>query len=81
MVIARTHTKLCPVRMLERYVEVASIGGDPDKFVFRGMVSTKAGSRLRSSGSLSYTRMRELVLEKLSQIGLDKTKYGVRYLE
>ena len=36
--------------------------------------------RLRKSGSLSYTRLRELVLDKLESIGLDKRKFGVHSL-
>jgi hypothetical protein len=80
VVIARTSTELCPVAMLARYMETAAITGDPEKFLFRGLVNTKAGARLRPSGNLSYTRVRELVLEKLSLIGLDKSKFGLHSL-
>ena len=40
-------------------MHMAAITGDP------GIVNTKNGVRLCSNGSLSYTRVRELVLEKL----------------
>ena len=80
VVIARTNTELCPVAMLSRYMAAAAITGDPDKHLFRGLVSTKNGSQLRPSGSLSYTRVRELVLEKLSLLGLDKSKFGLHSL-
>ena len=50
----------------------------PDKHLFRGLIKTKAGSRLRESGSISYTRGRELVLEMLGDIGLDRKKVGLR---
>lgn len=80
VVIARTKTDLCPVTMLERYIRVASITGDPEKFLFRGLVNTKTGSKLRPSGNLSYTRVRELVLEKLSILGLDKSRFGLHSL-
>ena len=59
---------------------MAAITGDPDKHLFRGLVNTKSGSRLRPKGSLSYTRVRELVLEKLSLLGLDKSKFGLHSL-
>ena len=58
-------------------MKLASIGSNPDKFVFRGLVNPKSGARLQPSGGLSYMRVRELVLEKLSQIGVDKSKYGL----
>ena len=80
VVIAKTHTDLCPVQMLRRYMELAAVGSDSEKFLFRGIVHTKSGSSLRSSGGISYTRVRELVLEKLHQIGLDKSKFGLHSL-
>ena len=43
-------------------------------------MNTKNGQRLRESGSVSYTRMRELVLEKLSAIGLDPKRFGLHSL-
>ena len=45
--------------------------------MFRGLI---AGMRLRPSGGLSYTRVRELVLEMLSGVGLEKSKYGLHSL-
>lgn len=80
VVIARTRTELCPVAMLSRYIGLANITGDPDKFLFRGLVNTNSGARLRAGGSLSYTRVRELVLEKLARLGLDKSKFGLHSL-
>ena len=62
--IARTHSKVCPVAMMERYCYLADIQGDSDKHLFRGLSSTKEGYRLRASGGISYTRVWELVLEK-----------------
>ena len=43
-----------------------------DKFLFRGLSKTRDGYRLRASGGLSYSRVRELVLEKLVALGLNK---------
>ena len=59
-------------------MKMAGVGKDADKFLFRGLLHTKDGARLQPTGSLSYTRVRELVLEKLSAIGLDKSKYGLQ---
>ena len=60
VVIARSDSKPCPVAMLERY-ELADLSREQDKFLFRGLVTTKKGSRLRSIRGLSYTRAREVV--------------------
>ena len=75
--IARTSSNICPVAMVERYFQVADIKGDADKLLFRGLTSTKQGYRLRPSGGISYTRVRELVLEKLEEIGLDRKSFGL----
>ena len=36
--------------------------------------------RLRKSGGLSYTRLRELLLEKISQLGMDPQLFGMHSL-
>ena len=77
VVIARTQSDLV---MLERYMKLARIEGSFEKHLFRGLTVTKNGSKLRPSGGLSYTRMRELVLEKLGEVGLDKSKFGLHSL-
>ena len=80
MVIARTASKTCPVAMTERYVKLAGISGCSNLNLFRGIVRTKNGIKLRSQGGLSYTRMRELLLEKLAHLGLDTKVYGLHSL-
>ena len=83
MVITRTGTSLCPVAMLEHYLTMACVSLDEsDNFIFRGIIHTKKGSRLRDKGtcSLSYTTVWETVLEKLEAIGLEKSQYGLHSL-
>ena len=80
VLIARTGSATCPVAMMERYLEMASISPTSSLCLFRGITKTKQGERLRASGSLSYTRMRELFLAKLTQLGFDSTKYGLHSL-
>ena len=53
MVVARTGSSKCPVTMLERYDAMASISKESKLRLFRGIVSTKSGERLRSQGSSS----------------------------
>ena len=77
ILVARTYEACCPVSIMEKYlglIQTESCQERYDQCVFRGLVKTKQGCR---SGSLSYTRLRELVLDKLESIGLDKRKFGV----
>ena len=53
-------------------MNMAAISTHQDGFLFRGIVHTKNGSRLREKGSLSCTTVREAVLSKFEAIGLDK---------
>ena len=80
VVIARTSSKLCPVAMLERYIVLGGVTRDPSKCLFRGLCTTGKVSKLRCSGGLSYTRAREVVLDMLSAIGLDKRQFGLHSL-
>ena len=80
VVVSRTDSGLCPVTMTEQYISLANIGKSQECHLFRGLLVTKNGECLRPSGSLSYSRVRELVLDKLSAIGLDKCKFGLHSL-
>ena len=78
--IACTGSDLCPVSMMKRYFHLANIDRDPDKFLFRGLTRTKEGYRLRPSGGIRYSRVRELLLDKLSAVGLDPKQFGLHSL-
>lgn len=80
VLVARTNTNTCPVAMVERYVAMASISLSTKLRLFRGIVHSKAGERLRASGSLSYTRARELFLGKISSLGFDPKQFGLHSL-
>ena len=69
VLIARTGTPTCPVAMLERYMSAAEITPASELFLFRGICKGKDGEgickgkdgeKLRASGCLSYTTVREL---------------------
>ena len=80
VLVARTCSPTCPVAMLERYYELASLSTMSKLRLFRGVVVTKSGQRLRSQGSLSYTRLRELFLNKLAELGFDPKQFGLHSL-
>uniref|UniRef100_A0A1X7T2P2 Tyr recombinase domain-containing protein n=1 Tax=Amphimedon queenslandica TaxID=400682 RepID=A0A1X7T2P2_AMPQE len=44
--------------------------------LFRAIVKTKEGEKLRTSGSISYTRVREILLEKLRSLGYEPSEFG-----
>ena len=75
--IVRSGLSTCPVSMLERYFRVANIDLSSEQYLFRPIVSTKNGESLRLSGSLSYTRMREIVLQKLGSLGYNTQDFGL----
>ena len=81
--IARTFTSTCPVSMLEKYLSLANIDKTSDEFIFRALSFCKKTDtyRLRCCGSsLTYTRAREILLNALEVLGLDKNKFGLHSL-
>ena len=76
LVIARTGTLTCPVAMMEKYFFMGGLCTHDQGKVFRAIDSTKNGQRLRKSGGISYTRLRELLLEKIEQLGMDPKAFG-----
>lgn len=77
--IARTSCDTCPVNMLERDLNRADIKPDSEEFVFRSLSYCKRckNCKLRGSNALSYTRDRELLLDLLESIGLNKKHFGL----
>ena len=71
VLIAISGSPTCPVAMLEQYAHLAAIDTKSDLRLFRGLVHTKKGMSLRKSGGISYTRISELVKDKLSSLGYD----------
>ena len=69
VLVAPTNLPTCPVAMMERYYAMASLEQSSSTCAFRGIVSTKSGERLRQSGKISYTSVRELMLSKIASLG------------
>ncbi|XP_063419642.1 uncharacterized protein LOC134704617 [Mytilus trossulus] len=83
VIIAKSNNITCPVTCLESYIKDANINLEDDKFIFRQITFFKKANthKLRNdSRHISYTRARELLLEKLQSLGLDKTKFGLHSL-
>ena len=77
--IARTFTETCPVAMLECYIRKGGIQMDSNKNLFRAIVNGKI-QKLREAGGLTYSRMRELLKEKLEELGLTSADYNLHSL-
>ena len=67
----------CLVSMVRRYIAMGRIDITSDASLFRPICSTKRAVSLRSSGLLSYSRIRQLVLSKFSQLGYDAVEFGL----
>ena len=80
--IARSDLNTCPVSMLLRYFQAAKVPNDSEEFVFRSIQFYKSTNSyaLKGTAPLSYTRTREIMLQKFKQIGLDPKLFGVHSL-
>ncbi|KAK3108077.1 hypothetical protein FSP39_000719 [Pinctada imbricata] len=80
--IAKLDSIACPVQILKDYMSLAKLDTSNSGFLFRQLSFCKKTStyQLRKVGKLSYTRVRELLLEKLVFLGLDPTVFGLHSL-
>ena len=78
--IARISSRLCAVKLLSAYLNFSQIQND-DEFIFRNLSATKHGYKLREGNQpMSYTRVREILLDSLKPIVGDVSKYCVHSL-
>ena len=80
LIVARTGTVTCPVGMMERYFAMGGLECTSHEHVFRAISKTKLGEKLRKGGGLSYSRARELLLEKIKSMGMDPALFGMHSL-
>ena len=80
VIIARSGAATCPVNMVERYLTMAKVDLASEQYLFRGIVKTRTGEKLRPSGGLSYTTLRELFKKKLSELGYPSEEFGLHSL-
>ena len=64
---------------MERYYAMAGVELSSAERLFRAIVHTKEGDKLRKSGVLSYSRLMEL-LTKIEQLGMDPKLFGMHSL-
>ena len=80
LLVGRTGTATCPVQMMESYFRLGHLNVGSHDRVFRAVIHAKDGERLRKSGGLSYSRLRELLLQKIAQLGMDPQLFGMHSL-
>lgn len=83
VLISRSGKATCPVALVTRYFSMAEFEPDSDEYIFRALSFLKSCNKykLRDRASpLSYTRVREIVLEAFEAIGLKRSDYGLHSL-
>ena len=80
VIVAKTGSELCPVAMLESYMLQARLQKMDKSFLFHRITKLKSGERFREGASLSYTRLRECLKEKLVQLGFPASQFKLHSL-
>ena len=62
---------------MERTMERTGTAKQDKRFLFRPICKAKSGDKLRESGCISYSCLRDLFKTKLRQLGYDPAKFGL----
>ena len=79
LVIAKTHNKTCPIAMLESYLSETGILLSNERWLFRPICKSSKSEKLRESGCISYSCMRDL-FKKLKDLGYNPDEIGLHSL-
>ena len=61
-------------------MKLGKVGNSPELPLLRGIVHANLGEQHRKKGGISYTRVKELVLQKLAALGLDPKQFALHSL-
>ena len=80
--IARGDTELCPIKIVQEYFAKCAITDlTSDQYLFRAIAKGKGYEKLQNTNKpLSYTRVREILLAGLKEIGVDTKLFGTHSL-
>ena len=79
--LTKLDTVLCPIELVSQYFKKGNIRDNCQKYIFRGIITTKSHSKLRSCDKhISYTCVRENVIEDLKNIGAETQLFGLHSL-
>ena len=77
----RHGSMLCPIELVSQYFKKGNIRDNCQKYIFRGIITTKSHSKLRRCNRyISYTCARENVIEGLKNIGAETKLFGLHSL-
>ena len=77
----RHGSMLCPIELVSQYFKKGNIRDNCQKYIFRGIITTKSHSKLRSCDKhISYTCIRQNVIEGLKNIGAETKLFGLHSL-
>ena len=77
----RRGSMLCPIELVIQYFKKGNIRDNCQKYNFRDIITTKSHSKLRSCDKhISYTCVRENVIEGLKNIGTETKLFGLHSL-
>ena len=72
--------RTCPVAMLESYLlETGTLLSD-QRWLFRPICKSKKSEKLRESGSISYSCLRDIFKKKLKDLGYNPDEFGLHSL-
>ena len=81
VLLARLDSVACPIKALKKYIEMFSIDLSSSNFFFRALFKTKNKVGLRNKvRTLSYTRVRELIVHRLREVIPVELNIGVHSL-
>ena len=80
VLIAKTGNNTCLVAVLQQYMTAAGIPWEDQRPLFRPICKTKEGEKLRDSGNISYSCLRELFKKTLAQLGYNQVEFGLHSL-
>ena len=79
--LTKLDTVLCPIELVSQYFKKGNIRDNCQKYIFRGIITSKSHSKLRSCDKyISYICVRESVIEGLKKIGAETKLFGLHSL-
>ena len=79
--LTKLESELCPIKLLNKYMKATNSKQHSDKFLFRAILKTQKCIKLRKANKpISYSRIRDLLLEALQEIGLSSKHFGLHSL-
>ena len=79
--ISKIESVLCPVKLIKKYIDLAKIKEGRNEYLFRAVTKTKQSYELRIHNKpISYTSVREDVLNALEKLGLRSSDFGLHSL-